>query len=206
MAVTKPALAAAVKAIGNAYVYTGDPFTVGGMTPLGAIEGAISFNEDFQDNPLTVEQTGGVAHQNTVTLGNVTITVPIVFADVAQYTKTHPLGLSRGGHSTPQPVVTTSVLIVPDFQHAADGTLSYAIVGTATTPSWTPAAPTHAIMLWRASVMRDAIPFQRDNGGLRTINVTFTGMWFDGTAVREGDKVYTIGGDNIVAAAPTFRL
>ena len=206
MAINRPALAAAVKAIGRAFVYTGDPFAVGGMTPLGAIEGDVSFNEDFQHNPLTVDQTGGVAHQDTVTLGNVTITAPIVFADVEQYAKTHPLGLSRGGHSTPQPVVTTSVLIVPAFEFAADGTLSYGIVGTATTPSWTPAAPKHAIILWRAGVSRDAIPFSPDNGGLRTISVTFTGMWFDGAAVREGDKVYTIGGDNIAAAAPTFRL
>ena len=205
MPVTRPTLANAVAAIGKAQVYTGNPFTVGGMKALGSIEGEVSFNEDFQYNDLTTEQTGGVVHQRQVMLGSVTITAPIVFSNVEAYASTHPLGLAHGGHSRQQPAAETSVMIVPDFEHAADGTFAYNIAGAETTPSWKPAPPKHAVFLWRASRTRDALSFQQDNGGKRVITVTFTGMWFDGAAVPEGHKVYTIG-DPVAAGVTTLRI
>lgn len=198
MALIRPTLAEAVAAIGHASVYTGNPFTVAGMSLLGVIEGEVSFNEDWQFNDLTTEQTGGVVHQRTATLGNVTITAPMVFASAEQYAKTHPLGLNGGGHSVPQDVVTTSVLVVPQKEQAA-APLGYD--GTA----WAPAAPVHSIWLWRASVGRDALGFARADGGKRMLSVTFTGMWFDGAAVPEGQKVYTIG-NPVTAGVTTLRI
>lgn len=200
MALIKPTLAAAIAAIGHASVYTGNPFTVGGLALLGVIEGEVSFTEDWQTNDLTTEQTGGVVHQRDVTLGNVTITAPVVFSDLAQYAKTHPLGLSGGGHSTPQPVVTTSVVIVPQKEQIS-APLAYN--GTA----WTPAAPEHTVWMWRATVSRGPLTFARDGGGggKRMLEVTFTGMWFDGAAVPEGHKVYTIG-NPVTAGVTTLRV
>ncbi len=204
-ALTPFTLAAALNAIGTAEVYTGDPLLVpgdpGAMESLGATEGTIEFNPAFETNPLTApELTGGVVHQSSTTLGNVTITVPVILGDASLYTRINPAGVASGGFTSPQKVQELGVLLIPRAE--VGGGLSYN--ATHTPPQWeriagngvdaatgTDAAPKFAVWFWRAFVMHAALPYAYGNGGKVITTVTFTAM-FDGSK-PEGHKVYTIG-------------
>lgn len=194
----------ALKAIGVAQVFVGDPLlvpgTAGALAVLGATEGNITFNPAFEYNPLTApEITGGVNHQSTTTLGNVTISVPIILGDPALYAKVTPTKTVGGGFSFPQKVKETSCLIIPLAE--LGGGLVYT---TAPTPQWTRtagngvaaatgagAAPQSAIWLWRCYISHGELPYSYGNGGKVITTLTITGM-YDATK-PEGHKVYTIG-------------
>ena len=203
-ALTPFTLAEALKAIGTAEVFIGDPLLVPGATgaleSLGATEGNIEFNPAFEYNPLTApELTGGVAHQSSVTLGNVTITVPVILGDPDLYARVNPTGSASGGFTSPQKVKETGVLLIPRAE--LGGGLVYTTTGT---PEWTrtagngvdaatgvDAAPSAAVWFWRAYVSHGPLPYAYANGGKVITTVTITAM-FDGSK-PEGHKVYTIG-------------
>ena len=210
MPVALPALTAALQAVGNAQVYIGDPFTAGGLSPLGAKNGAVTvdYNEEYSD--LTAEQTGPVVHQRTLLGVGASITVPIILGDTALYAKISPTGTRSAGWSNPQAVVTTSVVLIPNAE--VGGGLTYG----GATPAWTraagngvagatgaAAAPVHAIWLWRATPSRPGASFSQDDGGRVVIDVTFTAM-FD-AARTEGNKVFTVG-DPAAQGETTIRL
>jgi hypothetical protein len=203
-------LSAAIASIGVAEVYIGDPITaINGMLSLGGVEGTIDVSPGYNTNPLTApELTGDVAHQMVTTLGNVTVKIPLIIADMSVIPKISPTGTTGGGFSIPQKAQETAVLIVPRNQ--VGGNL---VNTTGLTAGWTrtagngivgasgaPAAPINAIWFWRATPTYASLPFQYANGGKIIIEVTFTAM-FDGTK-PEGHKVFTIGDPTAIPTTP----
>lgn len=203
-------LSVAIAAIGVAEVYIGDPITaINGMLSLGGVEGTIEVSPGYNTNPLTApELTGDVAHQMSTTLGNVTVKIPLIIADMSVIPKISPTGTTGGGFSIPQKAAETSVLIIPRNQ--VGGSL---VNTTGLTAGWArtagngvgassgaPAAPTNAIWFWRATPTYASLPFQYANGGKIIIEVTFTAM-FDGTK-PEGHKVFTIGDPTAITPTP----
>ena len=193
----------ALKAIGVAQVFIGDPLlvpgTAGALAVIGATEGPINFNPAFEYNPLTApEITGGVNHQSTTTLGNVTISVPVILGDPTLYAKITPTKTVGGGFSFPQKVQETSCLIIPLAE--LGGGLAYNVSGTqwartagngVAAATGAGAAPQAAIWLWRCYISHGELPYSYTNGGKVIATLTITGM-YDATK-PEGHKVYTIG-------------
>jgi hypothetical protein len=198
--ITPFSLTAALAAMGVAEVFIGDPFTNGGMTSLGAVEGTITVNTPQEANNLTApELTGGTPHQATTTPGEVTVVVPLILGDPALYQKISATGTKSQGFSTPQKVAETSVLIIPRSE--VGGGLDWDITGT---PQWARtagngvaaatgagAAPVNAVWIWRAYPTMSSIPFSYGNGGKVISEVTFHAMY--SAARPEGHKLYTIG-------------
>lgn len=204
-------LSAAIAALGVAEVFTGDPFTAqGGMISLGAVEGTVEVSPAYTTNPLTApELTGDVAHQMTTTLGNVTVRIPLIISSMAVIPKISPTGVASGGHSVPQKVQETTVVIIPRAQ--VGGGLSYPAVGPwariagngVGALSGAGAEPTNAIWFWRATPTYTSLPFSYGNGGKVIVEVTFTAMWYSGAAaVPEGHKVFTVGDPRGVTPTP----
>lgn len=189
----KITLTEAVRAIGRAFVYAGDPTTAGGMVALGATEGEIEVEEPESYNDLTLpEYTGEAVHERQVQHGSPLVTVPLILGPTpdgsddgaAVYDKISSVGDgSGGGYSTQQPAVTTALLIVPESE-VGDG-LSF------TVDVWTPAAPVHAIWIWRASAEASNQPFRFADGGKVIRSVPFRGL-VDRTK-PEGHMLWTRG-------------
>jgi hypothetical protein len=198
MPVSLPTLTQALRALGNAHVYIGDPFLLNGLAPLGQKEGNIdmAFNEEI--SALTApEITGPVEHQATIRGVGITVTIPLIMGDETMWAKISPTGTAGGGWSNAQPAVTTACVIVPDEEMSVGGTFGYD--GT----TWTPAAPKNAIWLWRCRRARGAVPFSTDNGGKVITPVTFTTMFYG--ANPEGHKVFTIG-NPVTQGIPLVRV
>jgi len=212
MALTPFQLQDALRAVGVARVFVGDPFTVDGMEALGASEGEIEVNIPEELNRLTApELTGGITHQATVTLGEVTIVVPLIMGDPALWAKVSAYGSGAGGgHSIPQNVVTTSVAFVPLSELGGglsyDGTTWTRAAGNGVAAATgEPAEPRNAIWLWRAVPSNPGFRSRYEDGGKVIQPVTFTAMWAQAEGIPEGHKVYTRG--NPVAHGVTaFRL
>jgi hypothetical protein len=198
-------LAQALKSVGNAEAFIGDPFTTGSMVSLGAIEGKIGFSAPKTLNKLTApELTGDVAHQATVTPGEVQVTLPLISdGDLAALlAKISPTGLGGEGSSSPVDVFSTSLLILPRKQ-VGGGLSNVTTVWTRVTKgsniggSGAGFAPLGAVWLWRAMPNFDNIPFLYENGGKQVVDVTFIGMWYSNPThdadIPEGHKVYTVG-------------
>lgn len=193
MSITPLQLAAALKSMGVAQVFVGDPFTLGGMSNLGMTEGEIRVDTPFTPNNLTApEFTGGVVHQATVTPGEVTVTVPLIMGDPTLFAKISPVGMRGGGHSSPQKPLETSVLVIPLAELGAG--LTYPVGGP-----WNPAAPQNAFWLWRAYATPGAVPFRYADGGKVITEVVFHGMFY--AANPEGHKVWTWGDPHTVIPA-----
>ncbi len=113
----------------------------------------------------------------------VALAIPIIMGDPDLYTKLSPTGLAGGGSSSHQDVVTTSLVVIPDSE-IGEG-IGYAA------GAWTPAAPTHALWIWRGHFTRGGPSFKQADGGKTIQTVNFQGMYR--AANPEGHKVYTIG-------------
>jgi hypothetical protein len=186
MAITPFALAAALRAMGSAEVFVGDPMgPAGSMTSLGATEGEIRANIPTLMNPLTApEFTGDISHQDSYRVGGVSITVPLILGDDATWAKVMPTGGRSGGYDTPQDVVTTSVLIIPRAELGTG-------VSRPTGGPWVGGPLVNAFWLWKAWASIDAIPYRFDNGGKVISEVTFHGMY--DTTKPNGARVFYIG-------------
>lgn len=178
-------LANYIKSIGTAYVYTGDLLTTGGLAVLGATEGELGVDEQFQMNNLTApEWTGEAIHESNIDGSSIEVTVPLIMGDSALYDKISPYGTAGGGYSKPTPVVETGVFIV-SRKEVPDAGLSLA-GGT-----WAPTAPLHYVIIPRAYIMPGRFAFKHQDGGKVIREVTIRAM-FDDTR-PEGGKLYTYG-------------
>lgn len=192
--INKISLTEAIRALGRAMVYAGDAFTVGGLVALGATEGDIEVEEQEEYSDLTLpEYTGGAVHDRKVLQSGALVTIPLIVGPAvgggsnggAVYDKISSIGDGGGGgYSTQQPVVTTNLLIVPESEIGAG--LSYPLAGP-----WSPAAPVHAIWIWRAVPEVSSQPFRHGDGGKIIREVPFRSM-FD-TTKPEGHKLWTRG-------------
>lgn len=203
--ISRYTLANALKSVGNAEAFVGDPFTASAMVSLGATEGRIRFRAPQEVNALTsAELTGGIQHQATVTDGAVQITVPIVTdGDLATlFAKISPKGIAGGGSSTPTDVFTTSLLILP--RKEIGGGLSWNVPGTEwvrlvfkniPAANGAPAAPKGAVWFWRCYPTFDEVPYTYEAGGKQVVDVTFNAMWYDGVVSIPDEYKVWIGGD-----------
>lgn len=214
--ITRYTLTQALKSVGNAELYVGDPFVSGGMTSLGAIEGRSRVSAPQNMNRLTApELTGDVAHAADVTQGEITITVPLISdGDLATLLgKISPTGVAGGGGSSPTPVFTTSVLLIPRKEiggglqwdaaaNAGAGQWARSALGNIGAGVGAAAAPKAAIWLWRAFLTFGELPYVYENGGKQVIDVTATAMWYEGAvAIPDTHRIWTAGDPRRVGVA-----
>lgn len=181
-------LEAALEDLGTAWVLVGDPFTASGLTVLGLTPGDITpamnpefvsrIYEEYSSQPVDVKLKGFAP----------TVDIPLIWGDPAIYAKISPTGSAAGGHTSPQPLVYTSLVLVPDseFQDA------WAHTGNAWT--YPEEGPKHAVWFPKG-YFSGAFP---TFGSLNTENknragsVTFTGV-LGGPEWPEGTKSFVIG-------------
>ncbi len=205
MALVPFSLSAALKAIGNAEVFIGDPFTAGAMLSLGAVEGEIGVDISISENRLTApELTGDIPHAVQTMIGDATVTVPVIVGDPTLWAKIHPTGGQSGGWSGQQTITPTSVLVLPRSELGGglsrDATAWTRTAGNGVLgATGATAAPVNAVWLWKAYPTFSRLPYRFADGGKVLVDVTFHAM-FD-AARPEGHKVYTIGDPR--AATPT---
>lgn len=176
MAVTPFTLSEALLAIGNAEVFVGDPLVADSMASLGAVDGAVTFRAPQTVNALTApDQTGEIPHQAQITVGAVTIEVPIVLGDATIWSKISPVGTASGGSSVPLSVVETSVLMIPRGELGPVGGTGLEWDTTAT-PGWSKngvkaaeSAPQNAIWLWRCFITFGDVAYQQSNGDRKSV-------------------------------------
>jgi hypothetical protein len=200
MAATGFGLADAIAALGVARVFYGDPFTSGGLIALPT-EGEITATISQELNRLTApELTGGVAHDAWVTPGQITVTVPVIYAGAAQIATLSAHGSAHEGFTSPQRPSYTSLVILPllEMDQSTDPpTISYGLAGEPAVGTWSPAAPSNALWFWKTVPTKPDISMAWENGGKVIIPVSFE-VFFAGDAepydgIPNGQKVYTHG-------------
>jgi hypothetical protein len=208
MPATKPTLDLSKLNVGRAYVWTGDLTTVGGMAPLGNTEGAISAEVGASYSTLTLpEITGDTPLDVQVSGGTVAVTIPLLIGDAALWAKLSPKGVRAGGRAGFTNVTTTGLMIVPETELAADGSISYADdpATTDTSPVWTPAVPEHALFVWRGYFEDVTRTYQHNQDRNKTIvEARFVGMYHG--AAADGYRVWAQGGAAAVAGLPAIRI
>lgn len=191
----------ALRSMGAARVFLGDPFTLAAMTAVPT-EGEITAAMPQTLNRLTApELTGDVAHDAFIVPGQTTVTVPVIYGGTDTLAKFSATGVKNEGFTAPQKPVFTSLLIVPlnEMKTSVDPpTLSYN--GTA----WDPVTPpVHALWFWKVVPQRPEMRFAYENGGKIIIPVTFE-VFYD-AARPAGHRVFTQG-DPVAAGITTVRL
>lgn len=184
MPISKVSLTEAIKAIGKADIYAGDATTASGLLALGATEGDIEVEElETYNDLMAPEYTGDAVHDRKVLQGGARITAPLILT-AAAYDKLSSLGDGTGGgHSTQQAAVTTTILVIPQSEVGAGLSFSAGV--------WAPAAPVHAVWLWRAVIEPDTYAFHHGDGGKTIREVSFLTLFDD--AKPEGHKLWTRG-------------
>lgn len=186
--ITGFSLSDALAAIGRAVVFSGDPLTAGGLTPIGALEGGVEVNEQESYNDLTApEWTGGSIHSREVMQESALVTLPLIVGTAAQYARLSSIGIGTGGgYSSPQPAVPTGLLVIPFSELTSARTISFD--GT----TWNPATPpVHAVWIWKAVPETSARTFTRDGKGKMVRTITFRALFDD--AKPEGMKLWARG-------------
>lgn len=199
MGLSRFAFTEALRSLGNAEVFVGDFAGTAptNWTSLGAKEGTISESITWDENKLTApEHTGGIAHEITFTLGDFSVTIPIIAGDPLLWAKIEPSGTKDGIPDTPIDAVTTSFFLIPRKELPATGNMTYN--GTV----WTPTAPVNALFFPKAYVTHGDIGRPYENGGKSIVDVTFHPMFY---ALGPQNKRVYVRGDPVAAGYTTFR-
>lgn len=200
MSVTAPVfqtLEAALNDLGQAWVLVGDPFTTSGLSVLGLTPGDISvaMNPQFQDRVYPEYSRQPV--QSKLVGYAPTVEIPLIWGDPTIYAKVSPTGSSSGGHSSPQNLTYTTMVIVPDQEFQANwsytgGAWVYPVSG-----------PKHSVWIPKG-FFEGAFPtftsLVRENKNASG-SVTFRGVLASASNWPEGTKSYVIG--NPVAKSVT---
>lgn len=184
MPVSYPDVATLVKRLGKGIVLTGDPTTDSGLSVLGIVEGEITpeWNEEFSD--LTApDQLGPAVLERKLRGMNPRLTIPLIIGDAALLATLSPTGVAHGGHEKDQDAVTTSVVVVPEDEFG--DTFEF------TTGVWTPAAPTKAMWLWKASFERPGITYKAADGEKDVEDVIAQCHW--DASKPDGHHLFTFG-------------
>lgn len=192
---TPAGIAAAAAKMGKADVFEGDATVAAGLALLGVVEGRIEVEVTETRNRLTFpELTGNAVHSEGVMQDGLKVTIPLILTPAA-YDKLSPVGDGGGwGYSTEQDVVPTTLLIIPRGEIGAGFSLA--------SGTFSPAAPTNALWLWRAVPQEPKFGFGYDNRGREIVQVTFE-CQLD-TTKPEGHMLATRG--NPVAAGITIAI
>lgn len=201
MPITKPLLTTAIRRMGPAEVFLGNPLTAGGMVSIGTLEGERRGEIEYTENKLTMpEHSGEIAHDviSAVSAARIIGTLVLNGLGATIWAKINPLGSNAGGSSYHKRSSTTSVLLIPHSELGASLQYDNGVDarwerteddGSATNGA--AAAPVHALWLWKAYVKHGSIPYGFEDGGKSRVDFTFEGMFDDTKA--EGNKVFLIG-------------
>lgn len=196
-------LSSALLALGKAVPLVGDWTTVGALTALGATEGPITESGGWNINPLTApEHTGGVAHQATVTPGNLAINIPLIVGDPTLWAKISPIGSKDGVSDNPIAPTETGLFLVPLASFAGS---SIGYNGTA----WSPVGVNtqnlflNSLLFGRGFFTYGDVAHPFENGGKSIVTATFTPMY--DSRLPAGKRVW-VRGDPVAAGVSTFRL
>jgi hypothetical protein len=182
----------ALRAIGKGRVFAGDPFTAGGLKEIGRAEGEITAEHNAEYNDYTApEHMGPGIIRRRLQGENVVVNIPLIMGDPAYWSELSPTGNSHSGYSRPQTVVETSLVILPEselgYDENAETPEEWSYDGT----DWTPAAPEHALWIWRGHFEAPNSTFRDEDGGKVIETVTFQSMV--DLDRPEGHKLYTRG-------------
>lgn len=200
MPISLPVLTAAVRRMGPAEVFIGNPLVSSGMAHIGTLEGERRAEIEYTENNLIMpEHSGEIPHDSlsAVSAARVICTVVLNGLGATIWPKINPLGSNAGGSSNHKRAQTTGVLLIPRAELGAS--LQWSVGNArwerteedASQVLGAGAAPVHAVWLWKARVRHGNIPYQFEDGGKSRVDVTFEGM-FDDTK-PEGAKVFVIG-------------
>lgn len=192
MPVTAPSfltLEAALNDLGQAWVLVGDPFTESGLSVLGLTPGPINpvMNPQFQDR--IYEEYSRQPVQSKIVGYLPTVEIPLVWGDPTIYAKISPTGAAKGGHSTPQSITYTTLVIVPTSEFGSnwacpDGTWTYPATG-----------PKHSVWFPKGffegafPTFTSLVPENKNATG----SVTFRGVLASAANWVEGTKSWVIG-------------
>lgn len=179
---------AALEDLGVCWVLVGDPLTANGLSVLGLTPGDISpamnpefvsrVYEEYSSQPVDVKLKGYAP----------TVDIPLVWGDPAVYAKINPTASTSGGHTSPQAITYTSLVLVPESEMESGFEV--------TTGAWVqpPSGPSHAVWLPKG-YFNGAFPtfgsLNTENKN-RTGTITFTGV-LAGADWPEGTKSWVIG-------------
>jgi hypothetical protein len=182
----------ALRAVGKGRVFAGDPFTAGGMKEIGRAEGEITAEHNAEYNDYTApEHTGPAVHRRRLQGENVVVTIPLIMGDPDYWEELSPTGNSHSGYTRPQNVVETSLLILPEAELGYDQDAEVPEELSYDGTDWEPAAPVHALWLWRGHFEQPNSTFRDEDGGKVIETVTFQTL-FD-LERPEGHMIYTRG-------------
>jgi len=185
-------LEAALNDLGQAYVLVGNPFSANGLSILGLTPGDITpaMNPQFQDR--IYEEYSRQPVQSKLVGYAPTVDIPLIWGDPTVYAKISPTASAAGGHSTPQNVTYTTLVLVPlsefgsawEFTAGSPGTWVYPVGG-----------PSHSIWIPKG-FFEGAFPtfgsLVTENKN-RTGSVTFRGVLASASNWPDGKKSWIIG-------------
>lgn len=196
----KEVLTEAIRRMGPAEVFVGDPLVANGMVNIGKLEGERRGEIEYSDNRLTMpEYTGDIPHDvmSNISAARIICSIVLNAAGVGVYERINPLGTRGLGHSNFQAKPTFGVVLLPhrelgaSLRYDRDNNRWERTEDDGSVVNGADAAPAFALWLWKAHVMHGSIPYSFENGGKSLVEVTFEGM-FDETK-PEGAKVGYLG-------------
>jgi hypothetical protein len=197
----RPILDEAVRRLGPAEIYVGDPMVVDGMELLGTLEGERRAEIEYSDNKLIMpEHSGQVPHDITSAVSAARVIGTIVLnteGSVDIWRRINPLGSNAGGASSHIRKPTFGVVLIPHRELGKD--LTYNLLDDQwertedddTVVEGADAAPIHSVWLWKAHVMHGSIPYGFEDGGKSRVDVTLEGMY--DVSKPDGARVFLIG-------------
>lgn len=203
MPIAMPDLESYLTRLGDAVIFAGDPFTADGLEELGAKEGdvTVAFNQTF--NPLKFgEATGEAVHESTIQGENPVVTLPMIIGNEALWAKLSATGTKGGGYSTPQPVVETSLVLVPHPELAA-ASAPFAFPAPAGPWATPPGPPVNWLWFFRGHFLRPDVTMRQADGQKSITSAQFQVMHY--APNPEGAKLYYIGNPRTnVPVIPVF--
>ncbi|HET7321858.1 MAG TPA: hypothetical protein VFI96_05125 [Longimicrobiaceae bacterium] len=182
-------LEAALEDLGVCWALVGDPFTASGMSVLGLTPGDITpamnpsfvsrIYEEYSSQPVDVKLKGYAP----------TVDIPLIWGDPDVYAKITPTASAAGGHTTPQPLTYTTLLLIPESEFV--GGLEFSA------GAWVkPAGGLKHAVWFPKGYFSGAFPtfgsLNTENKN-RTGTITFTGVLADAANWVEGTKSWIIG-------------
>jgi hypothetical protein len=205
--INRTVLTQALRRLGPAELFLGNPLVASGMVNVGALEGDRTGEIEWNRNVLTApEYTGDIPHDMMVNVNAARITTSVILnaQGAAIWPKISPVGRNSGGSDGFEPVVPTAALLIPRRElgqslrwDAVAGAWERTEPGGAVVAGAL-AAPVHALWLWRSVVSHGSVPYPFGDGGKSLVDITVEGMYDE--LKPDGARVFTFGDPRALAS------